>query len=51
MNPAPLTGTPSIQRQLALLTLLGDDDPGVSDQIRAQLIAGGLGTLEWLENQ
>ena len=50
VNPAPLTGTPSIQRQLALLTLLGDDDPGVSEQIRAQLIAGGQGTLEWLEN-
>lgn len=50
MNPAPLTGTPSIQRQLALLTLLGDDDPLVSEQIRAQLISGGQATLEWLEN-
>jgi len=46
---ASLSGTPNIQRQLALLTLLGDDDPSVSQQIRAQLIAGGQTTLEWLE--
>jgi regulator of sirC expression with transglutaminase-like and TPR domain len=50
MNSSPLSGMPGIQRQLALLTLLGDDDPAISDGIRAQLIAGGQGTLDWLEN-
>lgn len=50
MNQILPTGTPSIQRQLALLTLLGDDDATVSGQIRAQLIAGGQASLEWLEN-
>ena len=50
MNAIPPPSPPSIQRQLALLTLLGDDDPSVVSQIRAQLIAGGPATLDWLEN-
>lgn len=50
MNPVPFPEIPGIQRQLALLTLLGDDDLVVSDRIRAQLIAGGQGTLDWLQN-
>lgn len=44
------TNPPSIQRQLALLTLLGDDDPVISGQIREQLMAGGQATLDWLHN-
>lgn len=51
MNPIESSGTasaPSAARQSALLTLLADDDPAVSGQIRAQLIGGGSETLSWL---
>jgi len=51
MNPiesAGATSVPSQARQSALLTLLADDDPAVSEQIRAQIIAGGERTLAWL---
>ena len=50
MKPIPFSEMPGIQRQLALLTLLGDDDLAISNRIRTQLIAGGQGTLDWLEN-
>ncbi len=41
---------PSPARQAALLTLLADDDPGVSGQIRSRLIAEGEGTVRWLSD-
>jgi regulator of sirC expression with transglutaminase-like and TPR domain len=42
------SGIPTPERQAALLTLLADDDPGVSLRIREQLVAGGATTVEWL---
>lgn len=51
MNPGDGTIAvlePSPARQAALVTLLADDDPAISNQIREQLIAGGAATLGWL---
>jgi regulator of sirC expression with transglutaminase-like and TPR domain len=53
MNPLESSGTmmvPTPTRQSALITLLADDDPAISAQIRSQLIAGGPETLAWLGN-
>jgi regulator of sirC expression with transglutaminase-like and TPR domain len=41
---------PSPSRQSALLTLLADDDPAISDQIRNRLIAEGQGTVRWISD-
>ncbi len=43
------SGTPTPERQAALLTLLADDDAAISRGIREQLVAGGTATIEWLQ--
>lgn len=43
-----MTGVPTPTRQAALLTLLADDDPAISGQIREQMLGDPEGTLGWL---
>lgn len=51
MNSSPPKdpGRPTPERQAALLTLLADDDPVVSEGIRERLMSGGAAAQEWLE--
>ena len=48
MNAARERLEPSAGLQSALVTLLADDDPGVSGPIRKRLMAGGAATASWL---